>query len=378
MRRSSLSSKVVGFCLAAFGLVACQAVAGIEDRTLDPSAGKPVYTQQCHEYCDLVMGACTGTNAVYTTKDICLGVCAQLDAGDGEDTQGNNISCRAYWADQATGEPTDNCLKAGPGGGGQCGSDCEAYCQLFPKVCPDDYAYKSTADCLTFCGALANQTTFDVVRDHGGDTIECRLVHTSSATLLPKDHCKHATISPEEPWCINDPEGPPTCKAYCAIELLACTGDLAQYQSQDECMKVCEALPPGTNDDETGNSVGCRRYHSFNATTLGADLHCSHSGPTGDGHCGADDLDKGYTGNCDSYCTLLAAACPSEFDNEMGSAEKCMASCIDLPEATANKKYSVTNAEQSKGLNCRVLHTVRAFADPSACASAIGGDQCAP
>lgn len=382
MRRSSLSSKVVGFALTVLGLAACQAVAGIEDRTLDPNAGKPVYTQQCHDYCDVVMDACTSTNAVYSTKDTCLGVCALLDPGEEiERADENTIACRQFYAEEATREP-DNCRFAGPGGGGKCGSDCEAYCQLYPLTCPEDYKYKSTADCVKFCNALPNQEDFDVTRDHGltlehgGDTIECRLVHTSSATLKPKEHCSHAPIFPEEPWCIGKLDEPPTCQDYCAIALVACTGDLAQYDSEDDCLKVCAALPPGTNSDETGNTVGCRRYHSFNST-LGPENHCAHAGPTGDGHCGHDNLDEGYRANCDSYCTLVANACEAEFKDAKLTAETCMAECIELPEAPADSKYSVTNGEASTGLNCRVLHTVRAFSDPAECASALGGDECA-
>jgi len=94
--------------------------------------------------------------------------------------------------------------------------------------------------------------TYDVVRDHGGDTIECRLVHTSSATVLPKDHCPHAPIRPSQPWCINAADAEPTCDDYCTIELAACTGGLAQYQSTEQCKAVCEALDRGTNDDEGG------------------------------------------------------------------------------------------------------------------------------
>jgi hypothetical protein len=377
MSRSNLTSKVVGFFLVALALGACQAVAGIEDRTLDPDAGKRVYTQQCHDYCDLVMAVCTNEQAVYSSKDFCLGVCDNLEPGDAEDTHNNTVACRQFYAQQASAEP-DNCALAGPGGGNTCGSDCEAYCQLYENVCPDDYKYKSTADCLNFCGALPDQNTFDVARDHGGDTIECRLVHLSSATQKPLDHCKHAPLAPEKTWCIGPLDEPPTCEAYCAIELAACKGDLAQYQSEDECLAVCEALPPGTNVDDKGNTVGCRRYHSFNATTLGPELHCAHSGPSGDGHCGHDDLDNGYTGNCDSYCTLLAAACPTEFENEQLTPETCMEQCITLPEATAEAKYSVAKAEESTGLSCRILHAVLAFADKTECASALGEDQCEP
>jgi hypothetical protein len=223
---------------------------------------------------------------------------------------------------------------------------------------------------------LDDQATFNVVADHGGDTVECRLVHVSSATLKPDDHCAHAPIRPSEPWCTGAADEAPTCKQYCDIEMAACAGEFAQYQSPQQCLDVCAALDPGTNEDETGNSVGCRRYHSFNAST-GPATHCSHSGPTGDGHCGDHGkVEDGHTGNCESYCKLVATACPDEFDNALGTAEKCMETCVTLAEAEPDSHYSLASAENSTGLGCRVLHTVQAFADKAACASALGGDQC--
>ncbi len=378
MRAADFSKYFVVFLLSGLGLGACQAIAGIEDRTLDPNASAPVYTKQCKDYCALVMDSCKGEDAVYTTEEICLGVCAHLTPGDGEDVGANTntVTCRANYAEIAKDEPGDYCKFAGPGGNGKCGTDCEAYCQIFPQVCPKEYEYKSTEECVEYCEALPAQETYDVVRDHGGDTVECRLVHTSSATVLPKDHCPHAPIRPSQPWCINAADAEPTCDDYCSIELAACTGGLAQYQSTDQCKAVCEALDRGTNDDEAGNTVACRRYHSFNSTTL-PDTHCSHSGPLGDGHCGHDDAKAGTTGNCESYCRLVAAACPDEFTaSSIGTPEKCMAACVLLPEAAADSKYSLDNAKSSTGLDCRVLHTVRAFADKTACASALGGDQC--
>ncbi len=378
MRVSDFSKRFVGFLLLGLGLGACQAIAGIEDRKLDPNADALVSTKQCKDYCTLVMDSCKGDNAVYTTEEICLGVCAKLPPGDGEDLSTNTVACRAHQAEIAKDEPADYCKGAGPGGNGVCGTDCEAYCTLFPQVCPKDYEYASTKDCLKFCQALPSQDSYDVVRDHGGDTIECRLVHTSSATVIPKDHCPHAPIRPTEPWCIGAADVAPNCDDYCDIELVACQGSLAQYQSKPQCMDVCKALDQGTNDDETGNTVGCRRYHSFNSATL-PETHCSHSGPLGDGHCGHDNADEGTTGNCESYCRLVASACPDEFAaSSIGSPEKCMADCVQLPEAVADSKYSLDNAKNSKGLDCRVLHTVRAFADKTACASALGGDQCQP
>lgn len=377
MRASDFSTRVVGFLLVGFGLGACQAIAGIEDRKLDPNAGAPVASKQCKDYCTLVMDACQGENQVYTTPDACLGVCAQLPPGDGEDISTNTVACRANQAMIAKGEPGDYCKYAGPGGNGKCGTDCEAYCTIFPKVCPKNYEYTSTKDCIKFCEALPAQDSYDVMRDHDGDTVECRLVHTAYATVIPKDHCPHAPIRPSEP-CVNAADGAPSCDDYCNIELAACQGSLAQYQSKAQCLDVCAALDRGTNEDESGNSVGCRRYHSFNATAL-PETHCSHSGPLGDGHCGHDNADEGTTGNCVAYCRLVAAACPDDFaGSTIGTPEKCMAECVQLPEAVADSKYSVDNAKKSTGLQCRVLHTVRAFADKTACAAALGGEECAP
>jgi hypothetical protein len=378
MARSGFVGSLLGFCLVALGLSACQTIAGIEERKLDPNASQAhANSKQCKDYCASVMDACHDEFAVYTTLELCMGVCAQLDPGDdNEFAMTNTVACRANQVLAAKAEPDTNCKSAGPGGNGQCGTDCDAYCDLFPKVCPDQNEYPNKAACLQACSGLPEQNSFNVVTDHGGDTIECRLVHVSSATVDPKTHCPHAPIRPSQPWCAGAPKDPPTCEQYCKIVTAACPGDLAQYDSEDQCVAACAALDPGTNADEAGNSVGCRRYHAFNST-LAPTTHCYHAGPSGDGHCGDHGtVEDGHTGNCESYCTLLAAACPSEFQTSMGSADACMAKCVQLPEAEPDSLYTVAKAKQSSGLQCRILHAVQAFEDKTACASATGGDQC--
>jgi hypothetical protein len=376
--RSFSAPKVIGFCLISLALGACQAVAGIEDRTLDPALRPRVDSEQCKDYCAVVMDACTGEDAVYANLGQCLGVCAALDPGDPEELRAENtVACRARQAENAKDEAKGYCRSAGPGGNGECGTDCEAYCQVFPQVCKAQFEYGSNDDCLRACEALTQQDSYDLERDHDGDTIECRLVHMTSASVDPVGHCAHAPVRPSDPWCVGDPEKPPTCAQYCDIEEAACAdGDYAQYESREQCLAVCEALTPGVNPDQAVNTMACRRYHSFNAITTPA-VHCHHAGPTGDGHCG--DIRKaadGFTTNCESYCQLLAKACPTEFDDQMGSPEACMEACVELPEANAESHYTVGSAPDSKGLNCRVLYTTRAFLDSAACASAIGGDQC--
>jgi hypothetical protein len=382
--RFDSSLKLLSLTLIGLGLGACQAIAGIEDRKLDPNAAAAqANSKVCQDYCTTVMANCTGGNAVYTTQDLCLGVCALLDPGDPNEPTDvpNSIACRKHQADLARLEPADNCIAAGPGGNGVCGTDCDAYCQIYPKACKADYEYTTTDQCLQACSGLIEQPDrFDVIKDHEGDTIECRLVHTSSATVDPTTHCPHATIRPAQPWCTGKPTDPPTCEEYCKIELAACTDDLTQYESQQQCMDVCGAFQTagdiGTNEDETGNTIGCRRYHSFNAT-LDATTHCSHSGPSGDGHCGDHGtVADGHTGNCESYCTLLAAACADEFQSTFGSADKCMSECVKLPEAAPDSGYTLAKAKTSSGLQCRILHAVEAFESKTACTSAIGGDVC--
>jgi hypothetical protein len=388
------TAKHNGFWPVTLGVVlalgACQTIAGIEERTLDPSAfadggsdgegggpgDPPEDSAQCKKYCTDVMSACEGKNAVYTTEALCLGVCRNLDPGDPLEPVGNTVACRAHQASIAKAEPDENCRSAGPGGDGQCGSDCQAYCGLFAKVCPESNDYPTVAACEAACAGLTDQRRFDVIADHEDDSIECRLVHVSSATVEPTGHCAHAPVRPTEPWCTGKPEASPTCEEYCNIALVACEDDLAQYESREQCLDVCGALELGRNDDQTTNTVACRRYHAF-SSTLAAAQHCPHSGPSGDGHCGdTSKVADGHTGNCESYCTLVAAACPNEFDATLVDAEQCMATCITLDEAEPESKYSVAKAKDSTALSCRILHAARAFADATACTAAVGGDPC--
>jgi hypothetical protein len=368
--------------LLLLGLGACQTIAGIEDRRLDPAADDPAVSEECKSYCETVMGACQGKNAVYTTMELCLGICANFEPGEEEEPVGNTLACRAFHAQSAELEPDTNCRFVGPGGGDVCGSDCEAYCDLYAKLCSENDAFKDVALCEKACGGLTDLDRFDVVEDHEGDTVECRLVHVSSAAIRSKasEHCPHAAVVPTLPWCIGAPKDSPTCDDYCNMHLAVCDGANTQYESRQQCLDVCGALEIGTNDDKTENTAACRRYHAFNSTTL-PNQHCPHSGPAGDGHCGHDQVNEDtgeleFSANCEAYCTLLAAACPAQFDAEMGDQEQCQASCLPLDESAAESKYTLARAKASTGVSCRILHTARAFQDDSACPAAVGGDPC--
>lgn len=147
--QTSVKSAIAGTWLATLALVgafACAKVAGIEEAQTDPSLTATGGTSSlsdsgsaCDSYCNLVMTACTDSNAQYSTRDVCMGVCGKLPAGTPQDVLQNTVGCRANQARLAAqvggAEATANCLAAGPGGNDVCGSNCNGYCQLLLNAC---------------------------------------------------------------------------------------------------------------------------------------------------------------------------------------------------------------------------------------------------
>lgn len=379
-RRSSASGHGVGerlsralvalslLAAALQGAIGCQTIAGIVDRHYEPvgkdggaDSGTAPPSALCVSYCDLVMEACAAPT-VYPSKETCLGICALLDPG--VKPEGNTVLCRMKQAQDAKsgGEGDANCPAAGPGGAEVCGDDCESYCALFGKLCPEDV----TDDCVDKCHAvLPDDGTFDAALNGTGNTLQCRLVHTSNATFNAKYHCPHATITPEP----GTPCSPttPNCNDYCRVLMAACTGDHAQYETLAQCTSVCGALDVGTVADQNEDTIGCRTYHSYNALNIDS-THCSHAGPGGDGHCG--------TGNCPPYCKILAAACPTEFPS-FGSPDACETACEKIPGSAAESQGSIVTAKSGgDSVQCRLLHLSRAFADQTECAAALSGAPC--
>ncbi len=361
-------------------IAACQQIAGIEQRTL---AEEGEHSSQCQEYCKTVLEACPTD---YTGMPTCLGVCDLLDPGDPVEPAStpNSVACRLNAAKQALnvgGEDKDDfCQAAGPGGNGSCGDNCESYCSLVEQACGEFDA--KVPNCPKKCQAFGDSGRFDVApgADHEGDTVQCRLVHVSSATVDPEGHCTHADFHPSL-WC-DDEE--PTCERYCRVVSVACTGDNAVYETDEQCMAACKELDPGDVRDDTGDTVGCRTWHAVSAL-YDPDTHCPHSGPTGDGHCGHDvpaDEDKGVEAEfsaCRPYCRLLATACEKQFSDNWDSEDACVAECDKSDEdfgAAADQLYTVASMESGDTLGCRTLHAVRAFEDDSNCDAAFGAEPC--
>ena len=92
----------------------------------------------------------------------------------------NTIGCREVHAQGAKLSPVAQCPKAGPGGAGKCGLDCDGYCDIMLTECPA--IYQTTADCQTACSMFPHSVSAFSTLATTGNTFECRLYHATQAT----------------------------------------------------------------------------------------------------------------------------------------------------------------------------------------------------
>lgn len=355
--------------------MACHEIVGIEDRAFS----------LCNDYCDTVAIACVESNGIYpmlkNEGDTCMGVCSKLPQGNRlEPGRENDVACRLeqantaleYVQDDSIREAETHCQAAGLGGNGRCGGDdCESYCLVLKATCPSEYG--ETWDCERTCEGFPDVGSRGLFEN--GNTLQCRLRHLANATVDPVTHCKHALAVPTGP-CAEKAEAVPTCADFCKLSLAVCQEEHAAYESEAQCLAVCEALEPGKHVDKEFNTVACRVFHTYNSLKS-PEQHCSHTGPGGDGHCGEDEDEA--TGNCRAYCALLAASpCASLPGSLLGTDEEaCLAECNDTPGAEIDSGYSVSTAGGSNTVACRLLNVSRALAgDTDACEAALGGGEC--
>ena len=185
-----------GSASAAAGAGGALGSAGASSAGAGGSAGEPPLAPLCDRYCDTVAGACTGQYQQYASREACLAVCGKLDAGSPTNPTGNTVECRLARAEfaETTGEAQDYCFSAGPGGAGQCGTDCEGFCAIMAKTCDLMGSYDQ---CLPQCAEVPDlsgppdNVTYDI-SIQAGDSLQCRLFHVTAATLDSVGHCAHA------------------------------------------------------------------------------------------------------------------------------------------------------------------------------------------
>ena len=114
-------------------------------------------------------------------------------------------------------------------------------------------------------------------RDFDGDTVQCRLVHVSLAAgpLGAADQCWQAALAPRpepddgtENPCLQDiNQEAVRCEDYCKLNMVACQGAQAVYESTAQCIAACEDMPLGETPTAAVKTPRCRSAHSYNALT---------------------------------------------------------------------------------------------------------------
>ncbi|HVU50158.1 MAG TPA: hypothetical protein VHL80_05710 [Polyangia bacterium] len=152
----------------------------------------------CDAYCAQIQAACTGSHQQYGDADACKSSCAALPTGAGTDTSGDTLGCRVHFAALAAasaGAAALYCTKAGPGGDGTCGTNCDGYCDIVMTYCTaanNAQIYGDRAACMADCaahGTTAAYTTGDPGRTDMGDEVACQLYHAVMGSQAPEEHC---------------------------------------------------------------------------------------------------------------------------------------------------------------------------------------------
>ena len=155
--------------------------------------------EPCELYCTEIARTCGGDKAQYRGKDECLKVCSLLELGNPSDGDVNSVNCRIRRARSAA--TLEDCVAAGPFGGGVCGARCSSFCTIVEKTClaiASPPFGGSAANCAEVCpsfkldpteGEGPNQTAFP-----GKDTLNCREHHLILAIGQQVPHCSHADV----------------------------------------------------------------------------------------------------------------------------------------------------------------------------------------
>lgn len=155
------------------------------------------------------------------------------------------------------------------------------------------------------------------------------------------------------------------CASYCAEVMTNCKTTDEQYKTNDSCLAVCAAFPPGKLGDTDGNSLGCRLYHGGGPSVMAPDTHCAHAGITG-GDKDVTDTMAGTCGEgCDAFCDVAIAVCTGankQYDNK----DKCMLDCKTFKVDAAS--YSTADTAKND-FGCRAYHLTVAATDAGSAAT---------
>ncbi len=117
----------------------------------------------------------------------------------------------------------------GGAGGGMAAVDCDKYCTDIAANCTATNAqFADKASCMGSCAGLPGDG-MDGAMD--GNTMQCRIYHTSAAPSDPVLHCPHAGPS-------GGAACGSLCEAFCSLAVKTCP---TQWAQEGECMTSCAA-----------------------------------------------------------------------------------------------------------------------------------------
>lgn len=167
--------------------------ASAADAGTDGSASAGV----CDRYCTSVIKSCGVILRQYRDDKECHEACALMTPGSEGDKNVDTVQCRIAQAAIATNK--DQCVAAGPFGGGLCGARCDAFCNLVQGNCASQGAnapYASKADCTEACLKFRFEPTAgegpDPVLEE--DTLNCREFHFMLSLNDKVNHCPHTGV----------------------------------------------------------------------------------------------------------------------------------------------------------------------------------------
>jgi hypothetical protein len=157
-------------------------------KTPDAAVDAPPPTLDCTYYCATMQANCAGPFLQYTNAAMCMASCGKFQLGKLDQMTGNTLGCRINHAGLAAASPMIHCTHAGPGGDGQCGTNCEGFCTLATTACPG--VYPSVPGCMTTCAGFATMPPYTAAVQMG-NSLSCRLYHATAAADDPATHCGH-------------------------------------------------------------------------------------------------------------------------------------------------------------------------------------------
>lgn len=212
----------------------------------------------------------------------------QGEAGDGEEP----VEMGGTKNEPTGGKPASggSTVEAGGDGGDPTptATPCESYCDTVMTNCKGKYEqYRTFDQCIEVCKRLPLGSP----ADQDVNSVECRIRQAEFAAAEPFVYCKSAGPLGAGKCGSN-------CVSYCSLMQATCTPESTQenlepsyYESSQECLAACGAIP-AHEDDPTqysssmvaepssfeGNTVYCRTYHLASALEQDApDEHCPHA-----------------------------------------------------------------------------------------------------